>query len=345
MAREKTLVVGELHDDERDDWSSFVSDSPYGSAYGLPAYVDVLADAAGGVTRTIVARRGDTIAGGVTVFERKTPLGSFVAPRFLLYYNGFVLRDYETKYPSQRVARQTEVVSALATDLVERKYSRLEIHSRSPFVDARPLTSSGWSVAPSYSYVAPLADLDLLWSRVDQNLRRLVERARGLGFELVVDQDFESFYRLHAATGDRKGAPVYLGAEAFARYYERLAALGLCSLFHARTADGTIAASQLVLLGHPVTHTVCAAADAELLATGANPFLRWSVFEHLAGLGYLANDLTDAALGAVARFKSQLGGDLALSLVAERPTSLGYTAQLKALQGTRRMRALLQRSH
>ena len=239
-----------------------------------------------------------------------------LAPRLLLYYNGFVVREYDTRYPSQRATRQNEVVAALADHLVAQGYARLEIRSRSPLDDVRPLLSSGWSASPSYTYVVPLDDLELLWSRVDQNLRRLVERARGLGLELVVDGDFDAFYDLHAATGERKDAPIYLPRTEFRQFYEQLNGHGLCTLYQARDADGTVVAGQLVLLGHPVTHTVSAAADAERQKSGSNPFLRWSVFEHLAAQGYAANDLTDASLGSVARFKSQLGGDLAMSFVA-----------------------------
>jgi hypothetical protein len=52
---------------------------------------------------------------------------------------------------------------------------------------------------------------------------------------------------------------------------------------------------------------------------GATAFLRWKVFEVLSGLGYAANDLTDAALNSVAHFKSQLGGTLEMCLILEKP--------------------------
>ena len=93
-----------------------------------------------------------------------------------------------------------------------------------------------------------------------------------------------------------------------------------------------------------MTHTVSAAADAERQKSGSNPFLRWSVFEHLAAQGYAANDLTDASLGSVARFKSQLGGDLAMSFVA-RGRAPSRTRPSGVLGGARRARSLVRRSH
>lgn len=340
MAGDKAVTVSVLGPAETDEWAAFVRSSSLGSAYSLPAYLEALAEAVGGSVQTFVARRGESLAGGIGVLRQALPIGAYAAPRLLAYYNGFVLRDYESRYGSQRVGRRSETVAALGQRLVEEGFLRLEIRSRSPLDDVRPLLAAGWRVSPSYSYVVPLENLDSLWGRMDQNLRRLVERARSLGVELEIDGEFDSFYDLHVATAGRKGAPVYLPRPSFVTFYERLAAAGLCTLYHARDSQGAVVASQLVLLGHPVTHTVAAAADPRHQKTGANPFLRWSVFEHLSAQGYTANDLTDATLGPVARFKSQLGGDLVHSLVAGRPTSLLYEVQRVALGGARRVRSL-----
>jgi hypothetical protein len=341
--RRNEISVEEVGPDGWDAWGSFVVSANLGSVYSLPTYLDVLGRVVGADTRVLVARRGDSIVGGVAVLEQRAPIGTFVSPRFLLYYNGFVLREYATRYPSERVSRQSEVVAELAEHLAGMGYGRLELRSRSTFADARPLLERGWTVTPSYTYVVPLGDLESLWSRVEQNTRRLVERGRGFGFELVVDDDFESFHRLHAATADRKGAPIYLGLDDFRSYYYGLRARGLCSLYHARADDGRVAASQLVLLGHSVTHTVSAAADAGMHNTGANAWLRWSVFEHLAAQGFMANDLTDASQPSVARFKAQLGGDLEQSLCCERPLSLAFAAERRARRGVTGVRRHLQR--
>ncbi len=332
------LRVTALDPGDHARWERLVHDSPHGSAYSLPRYLDALCAAAGGRYLVLGAFRGDELVGGVAAYERSSPLGSFVAPRLLLYYNGFVLREYATKYPSERTARQVEAIAALAEALERRGYGRLELRSRSTLRDARPLQQRGWTVWPSYSYLVPVDDLDAQWQRAEQNFRRLVERGRQHGLALAVDEDFESFYRLHRGTAERKGAPLYLGADGFRRYYDALRAHDLCRLYHARLPDGRVAASQLVLTGHPVTHTVAAAADPALQHTGANAFLRWSVLEDLARLGYRGNDLTDATLGPVERFKSQLGSTLELALVAARPPSPGFRLQHGLYRGLKRLR-------
>ena len=153
----------------------------------------------------------------------------------------------------------------------------------------------------------------------------MVARCKEQGLTVTADDDFDAFHRLHVQTHDRKRAPVYLPRDAFRVFIDQLRAKQLCRLYHARLPDGRVVASQLVLLGpHPVSHSVCAASDAEFLTLGASAFLRWQVFEDLARAGYQANDLTDAALNPVTHFKSQLGGDLALSLMVARPASVSW---------------------
>jgi hypothetical protein len=335
----RKLEVVELAADRLEDWATFVRESPHGSPYSLPAYLEALCAAGGGRYAVLAALRSGELVGGIGVYERSSPAGTYVQPRLLLFYNGLVLREYATKYPSERTARSAEVVGAIAEALMSRGYGRVELRCRSSFTDARPLLELGWDVVPSYTYTLPLGDLEAQWGRAEQNFRRLVERGRESGLTLTVDQDFAAFYRLHRLTADRKGAPLYLEASAFESYYDALRAADLCHLYHALLPDGRVVASQLVLCGHSVTHTVSAAADPEHTRTGANAFLRWSAAEDLAARGHTANDLTDATLASVAHFKSQMGSTLELCLVASRTLSTKFGAQLAAYRGLQNARA------
>lgn len=332
----KAVAARVLSEADHPRWNRLVADSAHGSVYSTTDYLDALSEATGAGFRVLGALKGDELVGGVALYERSSPLGPYVAPRFLLYYNGVVLRDSASKYPSESTARGHETLEALAGALDALGYRRLELRSRSTFTDARVLAERGWTVSPTYTYQVALADLEAQWRRVDQNLRRLVERCAARGVEITEDDDFDSYYRLHLQTHERKGAPLYLPLPAYRRFFERLRSQSLCRLYHARLAGGRAVASQLVLVGHPVTHTVSAASDADFLSLGVSPFLRWRVFEELARLGYAANDLTDASLGSVTRFKSQLGGSLELCLVAARPEPL-------SLRAARRVRRLARR--
>ncbi len=309
-----------LAESEFPTWSALVVASPDGSGYSLPEYLDALCRATNGSYRVLVAERDGQIVGGIALYERTSRFGICLSPRLLLYYNGIVLMPHDTKHPSQRVSWHLQTLLALERALSLLPHARLRFKSRSTFCDSRVFQSHGWSVEPHYTYVVDISDLDAAWARMDKNLRRLVDRCREQGLELTVDNDFDAFHRLHVQTHERKGVALYLPRDAFRTFIEELRAKGLCRLYHARLPDGRAIATQLVLLSpHPVTHTACAAADAEFLNLGASAFLRWRVFEDLQGQGYKANDLTDAELNPVTHFKSQLGGDLLMCLEISRP--------------------------
>lgn len=312
-----------LTDEQYDNWNELVAESPQGSIYSTPEYLDALSEAAGGKFRILACVKGDQIVGGVGLYEVNSRLGTYVSNRLLLYYNGVVIRQGKSTRPYKMVSRDIEILSRLESAITGIKYSHCLLHNRSTLRDFRPFLSQGWQAFPSYTYVVPLSDIELAWSRVEQNLTRLIRRCKDSGVTLSTDDDFDSFYDLHKETHLRKGAPLYLSKPAYKRYFERLKSQNLCRLYHARMPDGRSVATQLVLTGkHPVTHTVCAAADPEFLRIGSTPFLRWKVFEDLSKLKYEANDLTDAELNPVTRFKAQLGGTLETNMVISRPDSV-----------------------
>ena len=267
------------------------------------------------------------MVGGLGLYERKSPVGIYVAPRLLLYYNSIVLGPCDTKYPSKQTSQNLEIMGAIEDALRRSKFLSVLLKNQSSVTDVRLFQSRGWTARVTYTYIVPLTNIPLLWSRMEQNLRRFVNRCTRENLRFSDDDDFDSFFRIHSQTVERKRTMLYLPEQAFRRYFTQLRALGLCRLYHARLPNGQSIATQLVLVGPYVcTHTVCAGAEKEFLSLGANAFLRWKVFESLSQMGFKANDLTDAALNPVTHFKSQFGGDLHACLVVARTNHLMFQA-------------------
>ena len=324
---------------EYDGWGGLVAGSPDGTIYGSAEYLDILARVAGGRYRILGVHCGEELVGGLPLYEQTTPYGVRAGPRLLLYYHGPVLRRFPTKYPSQQTAREVEYLGALADAVAGLGYAKVVLRPRHTLADVRPFVLRNWQAWPSYSYVVPLCDLPGQWGRVEQNLRRLVERCTAQGVNLTDDDDFPGFLRLHALTMGYHGTGLYLPDAAFRQWFRLLHAAGRCRLFSARLPEGQAVATQLVLLGsHSVCHTVSAGSDPAHRQLGASAFLRWRVFERLAALGYAGNDLTDAALNPVTHFKSQLGGNLVMNPVVETRGSTAWrlgTGAERAYWGTR----------
>ncbi len=307
------------------EWTAFVEGSPSGSIYSTPAYLEALSAATGGGFKVLAVEKGEEIVGGVALYEEDGPGGVWVSPRLLLYYNGPVLVDLDSRYPSRETSEHLKVLSELEAWLRTAGYGRLSLKCLPGLSDVRPMVSRGWAVMPTWSYVVSVCDLDATWSRMEQNVRRLVRRAEKEGIVVTEDDDFESFFRLHSATMDRKDRAVYLSQARFEHYFRTLRERGLATLFQARTQRGNAVAATLLLLGnHPTAHTVAAAADAAFQSLGTNPLLRWEGFKALHERGFTGVDLTDATLNAVTRFKEQLGGSLVMSLEIDAPRTLRF---------------------
>lgn len=316
-----------LDDHEYPEWDKLVATSPDGSIYATAEYLDTLCENAGGRFRILGVRRGDDLVGGLPLYETDTSLGRVVSPRLLLYYLGPVLKRYESKYPSQQTARSLQALGAIADVLPGFGYAKLTLRGRHTVADLRPFLQKDWSSWPSYSYVVDLSDLGAQWSRVEQNLRRLVDRCANANLTVTDDGDFDAFLRLHQLTMSYHGAEHYLPDREFRSWFRSLHSRGVANLFLARLPDGQPIAAQIVLLGqHPVSHTVCAGTDPKHRSLGASAFLRWRVFEWLASRGKVANDLTDAALNPVTHFKSQLGGELVTNLVLQNRGTIRWRA-------------------
>lgn len=304
------IQVRELGEDDLDDWCGVLARSSQGSAYGRPEYLAALCEATGASYRIIGAFLNDRLVGGAPLYERRARGGTVVTNRTLLYYNGIVLDLPPKKFLSDRTAQSLSVLAALERSLTGAGYGHVALHNDSSLTDLRPFLARGWHCSLSYTYMVSLTDMAEQWERVDKNLKRLIRRCERAGVTYREDDDFDALFRLHEQTHQRKGAPLYLPETDFRRFFERLHAAGLLRLAHAVFQDEVIA-SQLMLVGpYPVSHTVCAGADEEHLQLGASAFLRWEGFLSLHRDGFLANDLTDASLNPVTRFKSQFGGQL-----------------------------------
>jgi hypothetical protein len=320
----KKLSVRTIPETHYDQWSRFVAGCASGSLYALPEYLEILCEATGASYSILGVYSEDQLIGGCPVYLTRAEYGIISKDRPLLAYNGPVINDHGMGHPQH--SAQVASLLALASCLREFDCVHLRLQIRHPVTDMRPFLAAGWQVRPAYTYLVRISDLDQAWQRTDRNFRRLVRRAAAAGLTQTDDDDFDSLYRMHAELHQRKGLPVYLGEKAYRTYFEKLRARNLCRLFIARLPNGEAIATQLVLLGpHPVSHTTCAASTDKFMALGSNPFLRWKSMEALNALGYQANDLTGASLdNGVARFKSQIGGDLKINWAVTRPLSFRY---------------------
>jgi len=153
------LTATRLNEKQYAEWNDFVAASSSGSIYSTPEYLDVLCSAAGGSFSLLGVFQHESLVGGLALYESAYPLGSFVSNRLLLYYNGIVLRDFHSRYPSEVTSKQIKILSCLEGHLRALPYGRVLLHNRSALQDVRPFLQQGWSATPSYTYEVAVDDL------------------------------------------------------------------------------------------------------------------------------------------------------------------------------------------
>ena len=330
------VAVTEMTPGDDAAWDQFVAAAYGGTAFHTAAYHRSLAEVTGGRAVFIGAVKGSEIVGGVPLLIYRSAAGEFVNNRLLLHYNGLVLArrlslDRAASIPQARdSSERIEVVSKLEAAIAAYNFGSVTLHQAGIDYDLRPFHLAGWRSAPTYTYIMPLfpesgADISRLLSAADKNIRRLVRKAGDNGLTVTEDLETSELYRLHRSTAERKGAPLYLPQDQFDTLIRRLHAASICRVFQARLADGTIIAAEVVMVGPGRdSHAVCAAADPQHQALGINPFLRFGVFERLQASGIVSNDLTNASLDTVGKFKAELGAELRMNCVLTSRLSAKY---------------------
>lgn len=310
------IKVKYLDASEYDSWDRFVDESPQGSIYSQSYFLESFCKVSGGQFRILGVYQHDELQGGIGLHYHKSRYGDRIRLQAPLYYNGIVLKRFDSKYPSINSSKEAEVIRAILGELEGGTYASAELGNRFTFEDPRLLLQRGWQVWPRYTYIVSIQDLNRQWEKVEQNLRRLISRCEKEGMTLEPSNDADKFYSMYASTYHRKGVQPYVSREQFLNLHDALSKRDACQIYFATTATGKRAAGEIVLMSkHPVTHTWMAGSDPEFLRSGASAFLRWKAFEDLNRRGYECNDLTDAMNETVAKFKSQFGGDLKPSFV------------------------------
>jgi len=192
------IQLREMVQKEYDSWNRLVAASPSGSVYALPAYLDVLCSSTGGSFSILGVFRGSELVGGMPIYSEGSRGGRMVYNRLLLYYLSPVIREYSGQYPYERTSKHLAILRPIEEYLRTLECSYLHVNFRHPIADVRTFLSDAWHVQPSYTYMVNIKDLEETWRRIEQNMRRLITRAQKQGLVFTDDDDFDSFFRLHA---------------------------------------------------------------------------------------------------------------------------------------------------
>jgi hypothetical protein len=127
-----------LEPSEYELWDRFVDTTRLGSIYNQSFFLHALCQAIGTQFRILAAFKNNEMVGGMGLHYNSSRYGDMIHIRPLLYYNGLVISDFDSKYPSITSSRQTEVINAILDELESGKYAFAEFSSTHPLDDLRP---------------------------------------------------------------------------------------------------------------------------------------------------------------------------------------------------------------
>jgi lipid II:glycine glycyltransferase (peptidoglycan interpeptide bridge formation enzyme) len=154
------------------------------------------------------------------------------------------------------------------------------------------------------------ADLDGLFGRFDPAMRRGIRKAEKSGVAVEFRRDEEAmgeFYRLHAGTRKRHGAPPQ-PLSFFRHLLREVVAPGRGWVVVARHGGKAVAASVFLHFGRHVFYKYGASAQSDQLLRGNN-LVMWSAIRWYAGAGFSKLSMGRTSLGnaGLARFKRNFG--------------------------------------
>lgn len=335
------LTVAEIEPSQYGQWDNAVRQSRAGSPYSTSTYLGAMSEVTGRQHALVGVLDGGRIVGGIGILFGRRNDRSVIRGRYLLYYNGPFVRGISGAGAAGEETNTRRILTALESWLSTKSgANEIQIKARHPLRDVRCFLATGWRVKPVYSYEVDVADRARCRECMHRNLRRQLRQAERANLRVTTSNDIDTFFDMHEMTALRKGFPCYLSRQGMARWFARLSQAEIASLFLCADQNGQTVAGALVLAGgHDVAHLVAAASVSETVPPGTSTLLRWRIFETLGERGFSAVDLTDAHEPRVARYKSQLGGRLVLSLELTQPATISdhlTFARRRLVHGARR---------
>ena len=268
-------------------------------------------------------------------------------------YGGFLFAPPSATRAAQEEGKR-HAIAAQLIERLEKDFHYVLLRHPPALQDVRPFRWAGWSAEVRYTYVVPLQDADRIgeadgvgemeaaWTNCEHSIRKQINKAERQGIEVVVGEEADgvgSFLRLQDRSFARQKVAPPLSRDRMRDFYERLRARGLCRLYVAEDSSGRPLSARIVIPGFDTAYDWVAGADPDYYATGATPFLVWTILKEMSET-HSYFDFSGANLPSVAKFKRGFGGELRSCYVTEKYSSMLSKALVRGYLRTKSVRML-----
>ncbi len=173
-----------LHPSEYKYWESFLHNTPQGTVFVTPLWMETICNVFGGDWKIIVAERGDKIIAGIPVFiTRKRGIKQTITPP-LTPYTGYVATPPTAKHFRNREAETWTPLEAILQTLSALRGDYIELHHHPSVQDTRPFQWQGIRTIVKYTYITQREDVLSLWENIPPqkgDIKRLIRKAQQQG--------------------------------------------------------------------------------------------------------------------------------------------------------------------
>lgn len=301
-------------------WDDFVAASPQGCFYHTSCWKQIIDAGTPYTMRLYGCFLGGTLVGGCALTE-KVQLGRITAVNALTTpYAGFVLPPPSGTKISNQTSHEHAILSVLIRFL-ETRFHQITLYNSPGLADVRPLTQSGWSVYPCYTYVLDIREPAKVWDGMDGSVRQAIRKAVKQQFLIGTSTDVESFYGLLDKTLGRRRLPNLIPRRLLDTVMHAQSLKDHRLLLTVQPKSGGLASGILALWDRTTAYYALAATDPALYETGVHSLLIWEMIQRLSPV-VGALDFIGANIPSIARFKEGFNPQLKTHYCVEKWRSL-----------------------
>lgn len=296
---ESEYKIHELSAEEYPQWNQIVARSSDGTIYHDTRWLQLISD----ITGTKIAIFGiyhmGALVGGIPLcIKRKGPISiarrAFATP----YCNSIVdLDDNEKQY----------FLRCYLLKILIKLFWKIEI-TENPFNSSHGKFEIK-NQKIRQTYVVSLNDLDNLWRKFSQHLRKQIRRIERE--ELIIEDHChpDDFYYLYKITFERQGMCIPLSRLDCEKLINTVNEEGIGVTYCIRLPNGVPCAFQLVLYDQKRCYMTLAGMDRNATKLRTATYLYWHTFKKFAKT-HSEIDLVGANIDGIAEFKSKFLGEI-----------------------------------
>jgi len=296
-------------------WDALVSHSDGGSVFASWQWINHIAEAFSLNPMLLTVSESGRVVAGLPLFTSQQ-FGLRIAHQPpLTPYTGVIFFPQGSPKEQKLSADEHRILGALLP-AVEQKYHRVFFTLSPKITDVRPFVWRGWLVAPRYTYVLRLEEIEQVWVELSSSLRRKI---RGEAYYVEERSSASSLISLLRRSYERTRLSPPVPVPLIERLCTELLRDDLLMIFAAVAEDGTTLAERAIIRWSEGKRAYdwLAGANYERNIGNANHILVWHIIQKLAEDGINEFDFLGANTPTIAEFKRQFGGDLRIYFEAK----------------------------